>query len=132
MALLFCARNLRVPGVALVTAGLVGNAVVVGANGAMPVSIVAAYHARVPIDAIAAGTDARHTIAGTGTVWRSLGDIIPVPMPLRPEVVSPGDVLIIAGLAELLVIGMMGWTTVRTIRRQGRNHGEEGTQASGA
>ena len=55
------------PGVALVSAGLVANAAVVALNGAMPVSIVAAYHARVPIGAISAGTDARHEIAGIGT-----------------------------------------------------------------
>jgi len=130
LAIAFCARNLRVPGVALVTAGLVGNAVVVAANGAMPVSIDAAYHARVPIDAIAAGTDARHTVAGIGTHLRVLGDVIPVPLPLRPEVVSPGDVLIAAGLAELLVLGMMGWQAGRRTTRRRSPHGEESAQAS--
>jgi hypothetical protein len=128
LALAFCARNLRVPGVPLVTAGLVANATVVALNGAMPVSIVAAYHARVPITTIAAGTDARHTIAGIGTRWRELGDILPVPLPLRPEVVSPGDVLVAAGLAELLVLGMMGWTS----HRREHDSGEEGSQASRA
>jgi hypothetical protein len=103
----FCARNLRVAGVPLVTIGLVGNAVVVAANGAMPVSIVAALHAGVPITDIAAGRDSRHEIAGTGTTIRWLGDVIPVPIPLRPEVVSPGDVLVAAGLAELVALGML-------------------------
>ena len=128
LALAFCARNLRVPGVALVTAGLVANAVVVGANGAMPVSIVAAFHARVPIAAISAGDDARHTIAGIGTNLRALGDVIPVPLPWHPEVVSPGDVLVAAGLAELLVLAMMGWS----VSRKESSRGEEGTQAPGA
>jgi hypothetical protein len=112
-ALAFCARNLRVRGVALVTLGIVGNAVVVAANGAMPVSIVAAYHARVPIAAISAGLDARHDIAGTGTHLRWLGDVIPVPLPLRPEVVSAGDVCVAAGLAELVVLAMMGSVSYR-------------------
>jgi hypothetical protein len=103
----FCARNLRVAGVPLVTAGLVCNALVVALNGAMPVSIVAALHAGVPITRIAAGEDPRHDIAGTGTHWRVLGDVIPVPLPWRPEVVSPGDVLVAAGLAELVVVGML-------------------------
>jgi hypothetical protein len=107
-ALAFCARNLRVPGVTLVSGGLLANAAVVALNGAMPVSIVAAYHARVPISAISAGTDARHEIAGIGTRMRSLGDVIPVPLPGHPEVVSPGDVLVAAGLAELVFLGMMG------------------------
>jgi len=114
-AVLFCARNLRVAGVPLVTLGLLSNAVVVAANGAMPVSIVAALHAGVPISDIAAGRDSRHEIAGEGTTWRRLGDVIPVPLPVRSEVVSPGDVLVAAGLAELVVLGMMG----RTTRRRG-------------
>lgn len=127
-ALWFCARNLRVPGVALVSGGLVANAAVVALNGAMPVSIIAAYHARVPISAISAGTDARHEIAGLGTRLRWLGDVVPVPLPLRPEVVSPGDVLVAAGLAELVVMGMMGSVP----HRKEYLHGEEGAQASGA
>jgi hypothetical protein len=122
-ALAFCARNLRVPGVALVSAGLVANAAVVALNGAMPVSIVAAYHARVPIGAISAGTDARHEIAGIGTRLRWLGDVVPVPLPVRPEVVSAGDVLVAAGLAELVLLGMMGWGRYR----RERVDGEEGT-----
>lgn len=103
----FCLANLRVSGVPLVTAGLVANAVVVGLNGAMPVSIDAALRAGVPITAIAAGVDARHEIAGRDTTWRTLGDVVPVPFPLRPEVVSAGDVLAAAGLGELVVIGMV-------------------------
>lgn len=126
-ALAFCAQNLRVHGVALLTTGLVLNAIVVAANGAMPVSIVAAYHARVPIVAIAAGTDARHDIAGIGTHVRWLGDVIPVPLPVRPEVVSPGDVLVAAGLGELIVLGMMGWA-----RRREIGDGEEGAEAARA
>jgi hypothetical protein len=103
----FCAGNLRVPGVPLVTLGLVANALVVTLNGAMPVSIVAALRAGVPITDIAAGYDARHTIAGGDSTWRSLGDVIPLPLPVRPEVVSPGDVLVAAGLGELVVMGML-------------------------
>jgi hypothetical protein len=110
----FCARNLRVAGVPLITAGLLANAIVVLANGAMPVSIVAALRAGVPITEIAAGADARHEIAGTGTTWRTLGDVIPVPLPARPEVVSPGDCLVAAGLAELLVLGMIRRRTGRS------------------
>jgi hypothetical protein len=125
-ALAFCTRNWHVAGVALVSLGLLMNAAVVARNGAMPVSITAALRAGVPIASIAAGTDPRHDIAGTGTHWRWLGDDIPLPLPARPEVVSPGDILIAAGLAQLLISGMMGWT-----RREDVD-GEEVTQAQGA
>ena len=103
----FCAWNLRVAGVPLVTLGLVANAVVVAANGAMPVSVAAATRADVSVLAIAAGQDDRHEIADSGTVLRPLGDVIPLPLPVRSEIVSPGDVLVAAGLAELVVMGML-------------------------
>jgi hypothetical protein len=103
----FCARNLRVAGVPLVTLGLISNAVVVAANGAMPVSVSAATRAGVPVVDIAADRDSRHEVAGPGTTLRILGDVVPVPLPVRSEVVSPGDVLVAAGLAELIVIGML-------------------------
>ena len=133
LALAFCMRNARVAGVPLVTIGLILNAVVVAANGAMPVSIVAAYHARVPIAAISAGTDARHEIAGTGTALSWLGDVVPVPLPVRPEVVSAGDVLVVAGLAELVVAGMLpGAAMVRWRRRKEHSDGEESPQTARA
>jgi hypothetical protein len=131
LALAFCWRNVAVPGVALVTAGLACNAVVVGANGAMPVSIVAAFHARVPIASISAHTDPRHEIAGIGTSLSWLGDVVPVPLPLRPEVVSAGDVVVVAGLAQLVVQGMLaGPAVMRWRRREETSHGEEGPQAA--
>src|SRR4051794_40025502 len=106
-AVLFCARNLRVAGVPLVTLGLLSNALVVALNGAMPVSVSAADRANVPIIDIATGHDSRHTIATAQTTLRVLGDVIPVSLPVRSEVISPGDVLVAAGLAELVAIGML-------------------------
>jgi Family of unknown function (DUF5317) len=103
-ALGFCVSNLRVAGVPLVTLGLITNAVVVALNGAMPVSIFSASRAGVSTVSIASRSDPRHTIAGYGSVWRSLGDVIPVPMPVVPEVVSPGDVLVAAGLGEFVFV----------------------------
>ena len=134
LALMFCVGNAQVAGVTLVCLGLCSNAAVVGANGAMPVSIVAAYDARVPTLAIASGADARHEIAGDGTALSWLGDVVPVPLPVRPEVVSVGDVLVVAGLAELVVLGMLSDSTgvVRWRRREEYFDGEESTQAPGA
>jgi len=113
-ALAFCLRNIRLAGVPLITLGLITNALVVWLNGAMPVSIDAASRANVSIVAIAAGDDPRHTIAGEGSTWRTLGDDIPLPLPWRPEVVSPGDVLIAAGLGELVLLGMRPRRRART------------------
>jgi hypothetical protein len=104
--LAFCLRNIRLAGVPLVTLGLLGNALVVSLNGAMPVSTAAAARANVPIAEIAAGSDARHSIASSATTLRWLGDVIPVPLPWRPEVVSPGDGLIAAGLGEFVLLGL--------------------------
>ncbi|HWC33679.1 MAG TPA: DUF5317 domain-containing protein [Mycobacteriales bacterium] len=103
-ALVFCIANFRVAGVPLVAIGLVLNAVVVARNGAMPVSIAAASRAGVSTLTVATDNDPRHTIAGRGSVWRGLGDVIPVPLPVSPEVVSPGDVLVAAGLGEFIVV----------------------------
>lgn len=104
--LAFCVRNLRLPGVPLVAAGLILNAAVVVANGAMPVSTAAAARAGVAVSGIAAGNDPRHVVSSHRTTLAPLGDVVPVPLPGRGEVVSPGDVSVAAGLAELVVIGM--------------------------
>jgi hypothetical protein len=111
----FCLRNLHVRGVPLVTLGLLLNAGVVLANGAMPVSTTAAARAGVSTTSIAAGSDPRHTLAGNATTLSGLGDIVPVPLPLQPAVASPGDVLVAAGVAELLCVGMRR----RRVRRPG-------------
>jgi len=102
----FCARNIRLAGVPLITLGLVANALVVAVNGAMPVSTAAAARAGVSTAEITAGADARHAIAGRGTTLRALGDVVPVPLPWRPEVASPGDILVTAGLGQLVLTGM--------------------------
>ena len=115
-ALTFLVRNRMRSGVPLVGLGLVLNAVVVAANGAMPVSRYAAERAGVQVDVIAVGADPRHVLAEDETVLRWLGDVVPVPLPLRPEVVSPGDMLVAAGLAQFVVAGMLGRPRVRRNR----------------
>ncbi len=102
----FLLRNRGVRGTGLLALGLLANALVVGLNGAMPVSLHAAGRAGTTTQDILIGTDPRHEIAGPGTRLRWFGDVIPAPWPARPEVISPGDVLIAAGLAQLVVLGM--------------------------
>ena len=60
-----------------------------------------------PLDDVAAGFDSRHVVTDGSTRLPLLGDVVPVLLPLRPEVVSPGDVLVASGLAQLVVVGMV-------------------------
>lgn len=99
----FLLRNRGLRGVGLVSLGLLANAVVVVADGAMPVSLAAAARASVDVSDLLAGVDPRHVVATSATSLRWLGDVLPVPLPLAPEVVSAGDVLVAAGLAQLVL-----------------------------
>ena len=103
----FLVVNRGVRGTGLVALGLGANALVVALNGAMPVSTDAAARAGVALDDVAAGVDSRHAVADDTTRVPLLGDVVPVLLPLRPEVVSPGDVLVASGLAQLVVVGMV-------------------------
>lgn len=102
----FLVRHLRMPGMALITLGLLLNAIVVAANGAMPVSLFAAARAGAQTGPIAAGADPRHELAGGDTVLSPLGDVVPVPLPWLAQVVSPGDCLVAAGVGLLVYAGM--------------------------
>ena len=104
----FLSRNRGIRGTGLVACGLLANALVVGANGAMPVSLDASARVGIGSQDLLTGEDARHEPAGEGTRLGWLADVVPVPLPLRPEVVSPGDVLVAAGLGQLVLLGMLG------------------------
>ena len=91
------AVNRRVPGAALMAAGLMMNLAVVALNGGMPVSRDAV---------LAAGADgviiiedgARHHLMSDADILRPLADVVPVPSPFG-VVLSVGDVLLYGGLA---------------------------------
>lgn len=108
LALAFLVRNRGARGTGLVGLGLAANALVVGLNGAMPVSVAASDRAGVTTLPIAAGEDPRHELLGPATRLALLADVVPVPLPRAPQVVSPGDVLVAAGLGQLVVVGMRG------------------------
>lgn len=102
----FLVLNRGVMGTGLVALGLASNALVVALNGAMPVSGDVMGRARLSTQDIVSGADPRHALMGPGTHLSWLGDHVPVFLPGRSEIVSPGDVLVAAGLAELVVVGM--------------------------
>lgn len=103
----FLSRNRGLRGTGLIALGLLANALVVGANGAMPVSAEAAGRAGTGTGALVAGADPRHELSGSQTRLPWLADVVPVPLPRFPLVVSPGDVLVAAGAAQLVVAGML-------------------------
>lgn len=112
-AVAFLLANRRLAGTGLVAAGLVANAAVLLANGAMPVSAYAAARSGAGAATVA---DGRHQPATAGTRLRPLGDVVAVPWPLRPEVVSPGDLLVAAGVAQLAFVGVRGRRRRRAAR----------------
>jgi Family of unknown function (DUF5317) len=105
--LAFVAVNRRVPGAALMAAGLILNLAVVAPNEGMPVSTRAIEIAagdgtvRFPQDS------AKHHLATEDDVLRFLGDVVPIPSPFR-IVLSVGDVLLYAGIAWFVVIVTRG------------------------
>jgi hypothetical protein len=46
-------------------------------------------------------------VSAEATALRWLGAVIPVPLPVRPGVASVGGLLVVAGLAQFLVTGML-------------------------
>lgn len=107
----FVYRNRTLPGIALVALGFLLNALVVAANGAMPVEQAAADRAGISTVGLYRNVDAKHELADEDTLLRPLADIIAVPLPgpLRrgSNVVSVGDVVLAAGIGVLLVNAML-------------------------
>jgi len=101
--------NRHINGASLIAAGLFANAAVMLANGAMPVSTDAAIRAGAdPAAIVSAG---QHEPAGDDTRLPWLGKAVPVAFPPRPEVVTPGDVGVAAGLGLVVAIGLTGRRT---------------------
>lgn len=86
------------PGMAALAAGLVTNAVVIAVNGGMPVSSGALGRAGLParLD-VSVGHLYKHVAMTGRSTLTFLGDI--VPLKVFHMVASPGDVVMLAGLA---------------------------------
>ncbi|MBI1757813.1 MAG: DUF5317 domain-containing protein [Actinobacteria bacterium] len=104
-ALAYALRNRAVHGMGLIGLGLVLNAVVVAGNTGMPVSADAAT--RAGVDYAAAASRPGRVPDGPDVTLRMLGDVVPLPLPYRPAVVSLGDLLVAAGLSQLLATAML-------------------------
>lgn len=98
----FLLLNRARAGFPLALAGLALNIVVIGANGAMPVSAHAIE--KISLSSVHPA-DLRHSVADGDTLLPFLGDVIP----LGERVVSIGDVLMFAGLVWFLI------STVRSL-----------------
>lgn len=117
--------NRWMPGARLVALGLVANALVLLVNGAIPISTSAAARAGVEISAVDEPRT-EPTDSATRLTWLAKG--IPVAFPPRPEVVSPGDIAIAAGLATVVATGMTGRrpaTDVLPIRRRSSRYADD-------
>jgi hypothetical protein len=103
----FTAANARAPGFALILAGLALNAIVIGANGGMPVTghaLIASNQAGTRAELVRSG-GAKHRLADDETVLLPLGDVIAIGEPID-QAISVGDILVHAGVAWF-VIGAM-------------------------
>ncbi len=104
----FVWHNRRLPGMPVLGLGLLANACVVALNGSMPVSLSAAQRAGLDAGDLGLAADRQHEPLDAGTHLPVLGDVLPIPLPLLPQVVSIGDVLIAVGAGMLLYVGFVG------------------------
>ncbi|MFA9445087.1 DUF5317 domain-containing protein [Egicoccus sp. AB-alg6-2] len=97
--------NRHLPGLVLVAAGLAANALVMAANGAMPVSPEAIAALGIEGAEVPPG---KHMLLDADTRLPWLADIIPVP-PIR-SIISVGDLVLAAGLVPL-THALMTWSS---------------------
>ena len=98
-----CLANLRLVGMGVVAVGLALNALVITANGAMPVRAAALVHAGIADDlegARAEDLGAKRRLEEPGDRLTVLGDVLPV-RPLR-QVLSFGDLVVAVGTADVI------------------------------
>lgn len=118
LALVAVLANRRAPGAPLLGLGLAANGLVVALNAGMPVSLGAARRAGLDLTAADLAADPRHAVLDAGTRLPWLGDVVPFPVPLLPEVVSAGDVLVAAGLGLAVLTAVRAARTLPRTRRE--------------
>lgn len=111
LLVLFALVNVRLPGMPLVLLGLACNALVIVANGGMPVSEEALRNSEqeeVIQFLVEEGADKHHLLEDRD-VLTFLADVIPVPPPIR-QAISVGDVFVYVGLIWLVAATMRALT----------------------
>jgi len=109
--LIFLAVNARVlrgnlrAGLALISLGWALNFLVIAANKGMPLSLWAWKHSgQTGAPTPGEGGFFKIVLAGPDTILRPLGDMIP--LHALNQVVSLGDIILLAGIAALIAAGM--------------------------
>ena len=120
LLLLFAGVNIRISGMPLLLVGLALNAVVVIANGGMPVSrhVLEVSGQTEALKLLTADEGAKHHIMTSADRLTPLADVIPIPPPIG-QVASVGDVFVYAGLTWLIVAVMRGRTREQAPPQEG-------------
>lgn len=98
LILIFVVLNRVLPGMWLIGVGLALNALVIGANQAMPVSVDAAHSAGAPVPNDTSSIKHERMDGDTLLPW--LGDVIP--LSIGNQVLSIGDLVLAAGMGWLV------------------------------
>ena len=103
----FVARNLSIPGFALILVGLSMNFAVIALNHGMPVTQRALVTSgqQETLGALIGDGGAKHHLAGDADRLLVLGDVTPIPPPVS-QIVSAGDIVAYAGLGYVIVAAM--------------------------
>jgi hypothetical protein len=113
----FVWSNRLLPGMTLIFAGFALNALVITANGGMPVS-------REALIAVLGGsgtfTPGKHRVLEPGDRLAVLGDVLPIPV--LKAVVSIGDIVLAAGAGVLIANLMLRHPDRRRRRRRSAQH----------
>lgn len=106
--LVFAAWNIRQAGAALVGAGAVANGVATAVSGGrMPVWVVAtARMTPARLLPLLHGLTRTHVAMTNPTGVRWLGDVLALPQPFPPGVISAGDLAIALGVALFIAVAM--------------------------
>ncbi len=113
LAAWFCWLNRDAPGMPLVAAGLAATALVIALNTGLPVSLHALEWSGSDTTLADLADDRLREAADATTIVPFLGEIIPLAWPVAPQVVTPGDVLVAAGIALVVSAALTGHLTIR-------------------